>query len=164
MTDQPKSQPESDGSLDLRNAHELRERLAEYAHSAWSGWMRYLFSKCYNTIDGRATIPIWAVDRWTRQSETEYAALPEEEKRSDRQEADKMLAVIKGAINYDEPVVVITVFDGTTIHRMRYVIPAIEISAFTVDHDTAAKFMERARNFLLSEFMLDARLGSDKRR
>ena len=30
---------------------ELREALADYAHQAWSGWMRYLFSKCINGPD-----------------------------------------------------------------------------------------------------------------
>ena len=24
----------------------VREALADYAHDAWSGWMKYLFSKC----------------------------------------------------------------------------------------------------------------------
>ncbi|GAF83654.1 unnamed protein product, partial [marine sediment metagenome] len=27
-----------------------REELAEYAHEAWSGWMRHLFSKCAGAV------------------------------------------------------------------------------------------------------------------
>lgn len=76
---------------------ELREKLAEYAHDAWSGWMKYLFGHCsfrgFRSL-GEAAIPHWAVKRWRRQMETPYADLPEDEKKSDRDEADKMLAII----------------------------------------------------------------------
>lgn len=73
---------------------ELREQLAALAHEQWSDWMRYLFSKCEERGDGRL-IPPWAVDRWMRQMQTMYADLPEEEKESDRAEADKVLALIR---------------------------------------------------------------------
>lgn len=78
---------------------ELREELAEYAHDAWSGWMKYLFSKCQEGTtdgfeDGSMVIPKWAVERWTRQMNTAYADLPESEKESDRAEADKMLEIV----------------------------------------------------------------------
>jgi hypothetical protein len=82
-------------------APDTREALAAYAHEAWSGWMRYLFSKCtrYNYYDDHsgAIIPGWAVERWQRQMDTPYADLPEEEKVSDRAEADKMLALMPKA-------------------------------------------------------------------
>ncbi len=70
---------------------ELIEQLANLAHQQWSGWMEYLFSKCTQNIDGSATIPKWAVERWRRQAETKYIDLPEEEKESDREEAKKVL-------------------------------------------------------------------------
>jgi hypothetical protein len=73
---------------------EKREALAEYAHEAWSGWMLYLFAKSQANDDGTVTIPAWAVERWSRQMDTEYDRLPEQEKESDRAEADKMLALI----------------------------------------------------------------------
>lgn len=73
----------------------LRESLAAYAHDAWSGWMQYLFSKSTRNDDGTMTIPAWAVERWTRQMTTAYTDLPEDEKKSDRAEADQMLAILK---------------------------------------------------------------------
>lgn len=76
---------------------ETRERLAELCHAQWSGWMEYLFSKCVNPIEpntGTVVIPKWAVERWRRQIATPYADLAEEEKDSDRKEADRILAVL----------------------------------------------------------------------
>ena len=71
------------------------EALADYAHSAWGGWMMYLFDLSNeNCDDGTYTIPKELVDRWTRQMEADYADLPENEKESDRKEARKMLALI----------------------------------------------------------------------
>lgn len=72
----------------------LREPLASLAHEQWSGWMRYLFEKSTLNADGTATIPAWAVERWQRQVATPYHNLPEEEKESDRAEADRVIAVI----------------------------------------------------------------------
>lgn len=74
---------------------DTREALAAYAHDAWSGWMRYMVSKCEQRDDGSLVMPAWAVERWTRQMSTPYAELPEGEKTSDRAEADKMLAITK---------------------------------------------------------------------
>jgi len=74
-----------------------REKLAEYAHDAWIGWMRYLFGKSRHMPDGQVYIPKGSADRWKRQSETAYADLPEKEKESDRAEADKILALFAGA-------------------------------------------------------------------
>lgn len=72
----------------------MKERLAALAHEQWSGWMQYMFSKSTVNKDGSMTTPIWAVERWTRQANTPYAKLSEEEKMSDRKEADKILSVI----------------------------------------------------------------------
>ena len=67
----------------------MEEQLAAYAHEAWSGWMKYLFSKCEDSEDG-LLIPGEFVDRWKRQAETKYGDLPENEKASDRKEAAVM--------------------------------------------------------------------------
>ena len=69
------------------------EILAEYAHDAWSGWMKYLFSKCENSSAGMV-IPDWANERWTRQMNTNYSDLPENEKESDRDEACKIIKLL----------------------------------------------------------------------
>ena len=72
-----------------------REELANYAHEAWSGWMRYMFGKSIENIDGSVTIPADSVRRWKRQCATKYEDLPEEEKESDRDEADKMTKIME---------------------------------------------------------------------
>ncbi len=74
---------------------ENREALAELCHRQWSDWMRYLFKKCDKNEDGTVTIPKWAVGRWSRQMETEYSQLSEDEQLSDRIEADKFLILIE---------------------------------------------------------------------
>lgn len=80
---------------------DVREALAEYAHEAWAGWMKYMFEKMHAVNhDGENTslvMPSWAVERWQRQMNTSYADLPEEEKASDREEADRMLAILHRA-------------------------------------------------------------------
>jgi hypothetical protein len=73
------------------------EVMAAYAHAAWSGWMRYLFSVSSENEDGSVTIPVWAVERWKRQMNTAYDHLPESEKESDRLEADCILRSLKSA-------------------------------------------------------------------
>ena len=74
----------------------LREKLAAYAHDAWSRWMKYLFSKSTKNPDGSVTIPKDLVDRWTRQMTTKYEDLPEKEKPSDRDEADTIGDIFMG--------------------------------------------------------------------
>ncbi len=71
-----------------------REKLAEYAHKAWSGWMNYLFEKSVLNEDGTVVIPAWAVERWKRQAATSYVDLPEDEKESDRDEADSIMRAL----------------------------------------------------------------------
>ncbi len=73
----------------------IREQLADYAHEAWSGWMKYMFEKMTINDDGTATMPKWAVDRWTFQMNKTYNELPEDMKESDRQEADRMVAIVQ---------------------------------------------------------------------
>ena len=72
----------------------LREELAALSHEQWSGWMKYLFTKCRTRDNREVVIPKWAVERWQRQMVTLYADLPEDEKNSDREEADRILAII----------------------------------------------------------------------
>ena len=39
--------------------------------------------------------PAWAIERWKHQMKTPYSKLSEEEKNSDRNEAEKFLALLK---------------------------------------------------------------------
>ena len=71
----------------------LKEELAALCHDQWSGWMRYLFSKATPLPDGGVYLPSWAVERWQRQMETDYLDLTEQERESDRTEADRFLAL-----------------------------------------------------------------------
>lgn len=79
---------------------ELREKLAALAHEQWSGWMEHVFRRCEampGTITGEVApvvIPLWAVENWGRQMLTPYAELSEEEKDSDRKEADRVLKLL----------------------------------------------------------------------
>jgi hypothetical protein len=80
---------------DLTDREEvLRERLAALCHEQWSGWMQYLFGQCDFSGDD-VVITRRAFHRWQRQMKTPYAALPEDEKESDREEADRILAVLR---------------------------------------------------------------------
>ena len=72
----------------------MREQLAAYAHRAWSGWIRYMWSKGTYNANGSFTIPKELAARWHRQMTTEYIDLPEGEKESDRAEADEMIKII----------------------------------------------------------------------
>lgn len=71
------------------------EALADYAHEAWAGWMKYLFSQSSKSEDGSVTIPTALADRWLRQMETDYNKLTEDEKESDRVEARKIISTIE---------------------------------------------------------------------
>ncbi len=93
----------------------MREELAALMHEIWGDWMKYLFSKGAIRGKDRAHIiyPL-NVQRWKRQMRTPYDELSEKEKDSDRQQADKVLALLNecfaeaGRIN--EPV-----YEGTRI-------------------------------------------------
>ena len=82
----------------------LEDLLAAYAHDAWAGWMDYLFSKC-------GTVPEYpgllinhaSVERWIRQKATPYDELPEEERRSDNVEAQKILKIVQAHILEELP-------------------------------------------------------------
>ena len=78
----------------------MREQLSNYAHEAWSGWMKYAFEKAISyrpgevqAQEGALILPRWAVERWIFQMNKAYDKLPEKMKESDRQEADKILAI-----------------------------------------------------------------------
>lgn len=68
---------------------DLREQLAKYAHAAWCGWIKHMFRKGHFE-------PAQEQDRWLQLAYTAYCNLTEDEKKSDRTEADRILAIVKG--------------------------------------------------------------------
>ena len=82
-------------SIKNRTKVGIREQVAEIQHDKiWAHWTKYQFSKCVQNEDGSLTIPADLVDRWRRQAETPYSELTEEEKESDRHQADKVLQAV----------------------------------------------------------------------
>jgi hypothetical protein len=79
----------------------LLESLAAIEHERWSHWQQYLHAQCEPGSDGSLMIPSSLVERWERQSTTPYAALPDEEKESDREQVRLYLPVIAAALGDD---------------------------------------------------------------
>ena len=77
------------------NDNKLREALAEVSHEIWAHWMRYLFSVCDMDDQQNMVIPLYNAMRWDKQIVADYADLTEREKDSDREQADKILVVLK---------------------------------------------------------------------
>jgi len=82
----------------------IRENLAAVQHEIWAHWMRYMFTQghFFQTLTGEnvdKVVETWGmpadkVIRWQRQMNTLYSDLTETEKDSDREQADKILAVL----------------------------------------------------------------------
>lgn len=71
-----------------------RERLAATQHSIWAYWMRYMFSVGQFLADGSWLMPAEKAERWQRQMNTDFSDLSEQEKDSDRRQADKILKAL----------------------------------------------------------------------
>lgn len=71
------------------------EEIATAQHEIWSHWMKYLFQVSKKNEDGSVTIPADKVTRWVRQMNTPYSGLTEDEKESDREQAGKILEILK---------------------------------------------------------------------
>ena len=78
--------------------NDFRELVAALAHEQWSGWMLFLFAKSEYRPDGSIIIPPDLVERWERQMNTDYSNLPEDEKESDRIEADRFIRLFSGDV------------------------------------------------------------------
>ncbi len=74
--------------------NERREALSDISHDIWSHWMRWMFSVGAFNADGSWTMPAEKAERWQRQMNTPYSELTERERESDREQADKILAVL----------------------------------------------------------------------
>ena len=72
----------------------MLEKLAALQHEIWSHWMKYLFQIAIQNEDGSVTIPVDKVTRWKRQMDTEYSDLFIEEKKSDIEQAMKVINLL----------------------------------------------------------------------
>lgn len=72
----------------------MREKLAKYAHTAWSSYMKYLFNKLEETDNGDLIIPQEYVNNLWNLIHAKYDDLSEEQKGYDREEADKILEIV----------------------------------------------------------------------
>lgn len=74
---------------------EFIERLAALEHERWCHWQRYMHSKCIpQGNDGSLLIPAELVARWSRQIETPYSELSEQERDSDREQVRRYLPLV----------------------------------------------------------------------
>jgi len=101
---------------------QLRDELADYAHDAWSEWMRYLFSLCERDIYGRYIIPTYYVARWERQSKTDRSNLPPEEQDSDFREANTMMSIMDRVFDrgYDMKQQKMSIYDLVDEHNLLF--------------------------------------------
>jgi hypothetical protein len=103
----------------------LRQKLAAIEHERWADWQRYVHKVCLDNmpeLGGNLIIPQWAVENWTRQINTNYADLSDEEKASDLRQVDRYWpliearlaqAEIKGAIAENK-----AISNTLTVHTM----------------------------------------------
>ena len=71
------------------------EAIADVEHGRWAHWQRYLHQQCTRLEDGSLVIPAALVERWQRLINTDYADLTEDERASDREQADAYLSVLR---------------------------------------------------------------------
>jgi len=84
---------------------DLRERLAELEHEQWALWTKYMLDSLeplldlnrisfYDTSWREFDVAKFKLAGWQRQIATPYAELTEREKDSDREWADRVLAIV----------------------------------------------------------------------
>lgn len=70
---------------------DTKDLQAKAAHDIWAHWMKYFFTQCKQNPDGTMTIASDKVARWTRQARTPFEDLPESERKSDYEIAEKFI-------------------------------------------------------------------------
>ncbi|QOT19786.1 hypothetical protein [Paenarthrobacter sp. YJN-5] len=76
------------------NTSEALEITAAVEHARWAHWQKYLHEQCSALEDGSLVIPSHLVRRWEQQIATPYADLSDQEKNSDRDQAQEYLAAL----------------------------------------------------------------------
>ena len=86
-----------------REMDALVEAMADEIHQVWANWMKYMFSQGHVDVvhsyqQGSWVMQSEKVERWHRQMHTPYAQLSESEKVSDREIAQKYIAIYRAAL------------------------------------------------------------------
>lgn len=90
----PDAVRDNEGVTLPQGAEILIEPLAEYAHTAWVEWMRWIFECATMNADGTMTLPALRVKRWQRLVQASYDDLSEIEREPDREEAREIIHVL----------------------------------------------------------------------
>jgi len=80
----------------------LIEELAAIEHDRWAHWQKHVHQQCEPLCDGSLRIPSHLVRRWKKQIETPYIQLSEAEKRSDREQVERVLPVLAKYLKLNE--------------------------------------------------------------
>lgn len=77
----------------------LLEELAAIEHERWSHWQRYLHDQCVDGPNGSLIIPAEQARRWSKQMNTPYGQLSDDERESDREQVRRYLPLIATTLN-----------------------------------------------------------------
>lgn len=94
--------PAAQTFLELGEKLSVKDKLADYAHDAWSEWMKYIFSECKLIGNGSYVIPKKLVERWKRQMNTGFYALSAKEQKSDYAQAARIMDIFRNAEEVEE--------------------------------------------------------------
>ena len=90
-------------SIQEENRKQAKEELSSLVHEIWANWMKYIFDNCDYGLsmvmaamkNGTPVIPYDLAERWTRQINTDYKDLSDDEKKSDQDIAEKILNLLE---------------------------------------------------------------------
>lgn len=78
----------------LSEVAKMLDEIASLQHEIWSHWMQYMFEVSLQNDDGTITISVDKVERWKRQMITRYVDLSDDERKSDLEQARKVMDLI----------------------------------------------------------------------
>ena len=88
----------------LSEVAKMLDEIASLQHEIWSHWMQYLFEVSLQNDDGTIIIPVDKVERWKRQMITRYVDLSDDERKSDLEQARKIMDLISDVKAVRSPV------------------------------------------------------------
>jgi len=93
----------TENGAEALHSPQLLEELASIEHERWAHWQLYLHKQCESMPDGSLSIPAHLARRWTKQAETPYRDMTENEKNSDREQVQRYLPTIARALRDSPP-------------------------------------------------------------